>query len=898
MDADGAAVAAAAASSRYRMVWIIYLTGGRNKWRMRNLRNAQSKLARWPDRTDDGNERPAVRAPWRALRAVRFQHMPPSDVKMRAAAAAAAAASSAARRPLSSKDISCVRRIAPRQPLESGGAGPTSIALRGQRSKPTLLAAHAATLHVPPAFRLDPIATASEAGIRAFSTDVDVSSGGKDGKNNLNYTTHEQATFRAKIKLEALAEARTKRKEAKRAYEAARYDDEMLNDEESTAELNTLLDEWEDSERQLASTLQQAIKYVARTRDADAALTAQQLLEEMIERAGAAPTEFPLEGEDSSSDFGPNKLKIQAMVKMIISTPRQDRPSDVRKAPSTGTHVSNMAFPPPERKDFSNVLRSWHQSKARKKGLHAEALLLRMAELNHLYPDVFDTLPDSKTFAVVIQCHAGSTHGQSQKRIVDLNAIHFTYAQSNVQGVHRNDPFVLMASLKGLRNYRKKEEIELGEHWITRLFAFVKDPGNREYCESTVLQIPTTRTAPADESSFDNDEGANETVSSIAPAKQAFVNGSPSFTKHIRELAKLRGTDGAAAMARQTLDRMHEIAVDGNDSGIASMDIGENAYNLVIGLYRDSQEEGHATEAVFLLDEMIASWKVQTLNDPSSSTETRSKIVPFPSAQTFKYCIESLAYVKDTSTLWSESRRLLDEYELMCDKGDIEVSTKPYNATLESLVKCMRNDPKLLSRVSEVVARMNEMAERFPEIEPDVFSASMVLHACSFVTGDEKEKSVAFATAEGTFKELEQNELNGSEEHKMTDKCYFHMMRCIVGLCLDQEEKQEKIKKLFAGACSKGLCSADVLKAFRNSVSEEDFVATVGSGRLADNWIANVRSGKALYTDGTTGGKGKNARRKGKSTSDWAKKQRRREEELQHRKMAKEERRQKRSTQR
>ena len=132
----------------------------------------------------------------------------------------------------------------------------------------------------------------------------------------------------------------------------------------------------------------------------------------------------------------------------------------------------------------------------------------------------------------------------------------------------------------------------------------------------------------------------------------------------------------------------------------------------------------------------------------------------------------------------------------------------------------------------------------------------------------------------------------------MTDKCYFHMMRCVVGLCLDQEEKQEKIKKFFAGACSKGLCSADVLKVFRNSVSEEDFVATVGSGRLADNWVANVRSGKALYTDGTTGGKGKNARRKGKSTSDWAKKQRRREEERQHRKMAKEERRQKRRTQR
>ena len=320
---------------------------------------------------------------------------------------------------------------------------------------------------------------------------------------------------------------------------------------------------------------------------------------------------------------------------------------------------------------------------------------------------------------------------------------------------------------------------------------------------------------------------------------------------------------------------------------------------LVIGLYRDSKDEGHATEAVYLLDEMISSWKAKSNDFPTTAAGKKYKNAPFPSAQTFKYCIESLAYAKDDIALLTESKRLLDEYELMCDKGDIEPATKPYNATLESLVKRMRHDPKLLSRVTEIVTRMNEMAERFPTIEPDVFSASMVLQACSYVTGDENDKSSAFKTAEGTFEELEQSELNGDEEHsKMTDKCYFHMMRCVTNLCLDQEDKQERIKRLFTGACSKGLCSADVLKIFRNSVSEEDFIATVGSGRLADNWVANVRSGKALYTDGTTGGKGKNARRKGKSTSDWAKKQRRKEEERQHRKMAKEERRQKRRAKR
>lgn len=816
-------------------------------------------------------------------------------------AAAAAAASAANRRSIASRTTSCVRRLIPRKAssLELGSASGARVsAVRpttARRTKPTLLSST-----LTPPFRLDDDPTTASIAIRSFSAGVGAGdSGGSGGSNDRVYSKHEQASFRAQVKLEALAEARTKRKEAKRAYEAARYDDEMLSDEESTAELSALLGEWEESERNLALTLQQAIKYVARTRDVDAALSAQQLLEEMIERTGAAPTDFPFEGDESLSGSGSpvtSTFKTQAMVKMV-STPRGDH----KRYNDEVTIKSFATFPPPDRKDFLNVLRSWHQSKARKKGVYAEALLLRMAELHYLYPDLFDTLPDSKTFAMVIQCHAGSTHSQSLKRIIDLNAIHFTYAQNKVQGVHRNDPFVLMASLKGLRNYRKKEEMEVGEHWMSRLFAFVTDPANREYCESTAQKSQPDRSASVGDASHNDDliQAIEIEESSSAESKrETFVNCSPSFTKHIRELAKLRGGDTTiAAMARNTLDRMHEIAMNENSAGLASMEIGENAYNLVIGLYRDSKDEGHAAEAVYLLDEMISSWKAKH-NDLPTAADKKDKNAPLPSAQTFKYCIESLAYAKDDITLLTESKRLLDEYELMCDKGDIEPATKPYNATLESLVKRMRHDPKLLSRVTEVVTRMNEMAESFPIIEPDVFSASMVLQACSYVTGDENDKSSAFKTAEGTFEELEQSELTGDEEHKMTDKCYFHMMRCVTNFCLDQEDKQERIKRLFTGACCKGLCSADVLKIFRNSVSEDDFIATVGSGRLADNWVANVRSGKALYTDGTTGGKGKNARRKGKSTSDWAKKQRRKEEERQHRKMAKEDRRQKRRAQR
>jgi hypothetical protein len=60
-----------------------------------------------------------------------------------------------------------------------------------------------------------------------------------------------------------------------------------------------------------------------------------------------------------------------------------------------------------------------------------------------------------------------------------------------------------------------------------------------------------------------------------------------------------------------------------------------------------------------------------------------------------------------------------------------------------------------------------------------------------------------------------------------------------------------------------------------------------GSGRLADHWIANVKSSKAIYTDGSMGGAGKHARRKGKSTSDWAKKQRKKETVHKERKVTK-----------
>ncbi len=49
---------------------------------------------------------------------------------------------------------------------------------------------------------------------------------------------------------------------------------------------------------------------------------------------------------------------------------------------------------------------------------------------------------------------------------------------------------------------------------------------------------------------------------------------------------------------------------------------------------------------------------------------------------------------------------------------------------------------------------------------------------------------------------------------------------------------------------------------------------------LADDWVVNVTSRIAVYTDGLTGGEGKIATRKGKSTSDWPKGQREQSERI------------------
>jgi len=656
-----------------------------------------------------------------------------------------------------------------------------------------------------------------------------------DGRSRLDLK------HRAETKLQVLADAKKNYAKVKQELESA------LAKNESKVELQHLREISWQAKRTISDSYSKAIKYVSKPRETDAALRAEQLLLEWISWTGAPATQYP---------FSPESGVVTAINKFVPSTYKMLGDFDRRALPDVSVMESSLV---PSRADFRNVLRAWSSSKARKKGMHAMALLLRMTELSWLYPDLFDTRPDSRTFAMAIQCHSGSTHRDSLKMIVHIHTVHSMYAEHSVPGIIEDDPFLLLASLKSLKNYRKSEECQLGELWLSRLHSFVMDP-------SSVKSYPTSEL-----------NSTNSTQLSLRPSNQERIDLTSAYLKHIREYARLRGAGGSAALARDCLDKMHEI----NTDGIAAIDIKVNAYNLVIGCYRDSKEAGHATEAIFLLEKMINAWKQS--ND--SLSENISK-VPFPNEKSFEYTIQSLANANDGSTTYLTSMQLLDDFESMFGH-DLKPTSRVYSAVVETYAKTMRDDPRLLSLLSDLILRMTAIAKIYPEAAPDVATSSQVLRACSSINGDESERAKAFEKAEKIFSGLQEKESLDNNSTRMSDKCYFHMMKCVANLIHDQDEKQERIKDLFWAACKKGLVSADVLKVFRNQVSDDEFVEKVGQGRIADNWIANVTSSKALYTDGTMGGKGKNARRKGKSTSGWSRKQRKNEKEWEQRKASK-----------
>lgn len=668
---------------------------------------------------------------------------------------------------------------------------------------------------------------------------------------------NEKLNHRAKIKFLVLSDVKIRANQLRKEFLAANslhstihqtHHDEII--------MSDLLEKWTEQEILLSQTYSKAIKYVARTREKDAAHKAGLLLHEMIERMGAPHTNFNPEGGGGTRS---DEKELGEMRKMVI---------DDKKSKSLKLSLPNVydnPFSPPTKRDFHNVLHSWASSKARRKGLEAEFLLFRMTELARWFPDLFYTLPDSKTFSLVVKCFSGSTYSLALAKIIKINKIHDQFAKHRVDGIVKDDPFLLMHSLKSIKNYRNKNERLVLNEWFNQLHVFVLDPSNTGYFSEPALSISnsiSTGEISADDCQSDNEGNLKQ------------INLTAIYTSIIRDYARLRGDMHAASKARDVLEKMHDVnnyhlqsKAEGLQS-LANVCIQVNTYNLVIGAYANSKGNENVEAALELLQRMVDSW---------AKGDNKSAI-PHPDETSFSHCINALSNTNDETTAIKESHRLIKIFESIYNGSNSTFSptAQVYNSCLDLYCEKLANKQELMSTCSKMVKRMKHLSFEFPDVEPDVKTSSLLLKACSLVDGHALAKIEALETAVQIFNELVGKESKGAIQKLTTnDRCYLYMMRCILNLVSDAEEIQSKNLDLFLEACNKGMVSVNVLKAFEKSVTREVFIKVAGNGRLPEKWTSNVTSVKPTYTDGTTGGPGKNARRKGKGSSKWTNKNQR-----------------------
>jgi len=542
---------------------------------------------------------------------------------------------------------------------------------------------------------------------------------------------------------------------------------------------------------------------------------------------------------------------------------------------------------------------------------------------------VNESIPNSKVFALAIKCNAGSTRTESFDRIVLLNDMHGSFAdccKSHISGMYKDDPYVLFHSIKAVKTLQQKQEWDRGQEWLDRMHQFITNSDNGDYFTSQSARGKQQQQQQQQQQS--NDTVREKKVSTAVESEsQTTIDVTAAYTTMIRNLATLRGKKGVASKARGILDRMHVVQdtfVNGlevneeltlsstkvytkiNDipylitaednvmdasidksKRIAFIQIGVKAHNLVIGLYKDSKNGDDTTKALELLQRMI--------DAESKAPEDRGG-VPLPNKETFELAILSLVNMDDEDKAYLEAERLI---QLLQDSESLNLTASAYNAFITVCNRQFYGKSELYDKAISILDKMNDLIKTNPEVSPTPETLALVMKACALSEHNDHEK--VLKTASDIFSQLKEQEMDDKSAVALSDRAYYYMMKCVdmymfeeEGLALDDDTnavsttKQDMIEELFSEACQRGLCSADVLLFFKKHVSEEDFVLTVGKGRLADNWIANIKGPRALYTDGSKGGPGKHARRKGKSTSNYVKKQKEKDAKYESRKKDKE----------
>ncbi len=208
---------------------------------------------------------------------------------------------------------------------------------------------------------------------------------------------YDNVNARAEIKIQILNEALDAANESRNLYLKFKQQFTALNPES----IQNIHNKWIEHEIQLSDAYSKAIKYTARLRRKDVAMKAQLLLDDMLSRH----ENIKEESNFLSYHDGP-QFSDRTVMDLVNAIEQEYASKDSSSSPDL--ELTKDGIPLPTSKDFGNVLHSWASSKVKRKGLYAESLLYRMMELAFFYPENF-SMPDSKTFGLVIKCHAGST---------------------------------------------------------------------------------------------------------------------------------------------------------------------------------------------------------------------------------------------------------------------------------------------------------------------------------------------------------------------------------------------------------------------------------------------------------------------------------------------------------
>lgn len=690
-----------------------------------------------------------------------------------------------------------------------------------------------------------------------------------------------QLDQRAKAKLLRLAEQ-------KRIYQRA------LRSSQSGDESEHFTEALKTESIELAKAYAQAIHYVARSKEEDSATYSHRLLEEWIEKCGV-PT-YKYKYIDGKLKEDEKEINLKDRINQLATNFAPVWAfANGRPVPENIKPLPKSSMPRPVARSFLHVLLSYSDSKLRQKGFRAEQLLIRMAELSWWYPDEFECAPDGKTLALVAKSWSGTTHQDALDHIEVLHKLHDQFVKRKCSGfIAPLDPFLLIHSLKTkslFQELHKPRQANACRQWLEQLHELV------------------LRYAGVVEDTPGKHNDADEIVLPDTP-----LDLTGTYMTCLRGYAKasrINTGSGGYKQAFRTLRKMEQLKLilfkqSDRARRAFHIDVPPNAYELVLSSCVAAK---NSSSALTLIKEMLKNDR-RVLQDAVDTQEKYSRV----SEKSFANVFQSLKQDLPSQVNIESAEWLLEELiKFYTHVPKTSAPTlAPVHALLDLYCKWYSNDPTLINRVKIILQKMTDLSvEKGQEtLKPDIKCKVMLLKACSLAKEDHYDESLSVARE--TFALIEKEDKR-AKVPLMSDEVYYYYMKALLprghsNTQIVDPNRQEfltllskvenpadnesgsdvtsddvsdetfgngnvELVELFKTCCKKGLVSANVLNVLRRSIKDEEFKSLVGTGRLADQWVRNVTSAKALYTDGTKGGQGKHAKRKGKSTSDWKKKQ-------------------------